>query len=387
MLNYGRQTIDELDIKAVVNVLNSPNLTQGPAVLNFERAIGEKVGAAHVVAVNSATSALHLACLALDVQNGDSVWTSPISFVASANCAIYCGANIDFVDIDPKTFNISIQALKVKLEVAKRKNTLPKVLIPVHFAGLPCDLEALSELAKIYKFKIIEDASHAIGSIYFNSPIGSCKYSDITVFSFHPVKIITTGEGGAALTQDINLANKMRLLRSHGITRDHDIFSNKEEGPWYYEQIALGFNFRITDIQAALGIEQLKKIDEFIEERNRLASNYKQLLSGLPVKMQMIPSGIKSSYHLFVVRFDLNKFNRLSVYQNLLANNIVSNVHYIPIYRQPFFKTRGFLSSSYIESESYYQEALTLPLFPGLTDSEQIKIVEVIKDSAITSSI
>jgi UDP-4-amino-4,6-dideoxy-N-acetyl-beta-L-altrosamine transaminase len=380
MIPYGRQDINEDDIQAVVDVLRSDFLTQGPIVPAFEKSIADYCGVKHAVAVNSATSALHIACLALEVGRGDIVWTSSITFVASANCALYCGADIDFVDIDSHTFNMSVNCLSEKLKQAKKSGKLPKVVIPVHLCGQPCDMEKIHALSLEYGFKLIEDASHAVGGKYQNKPIGNCEFSDITVFSFHPVKIITTGEGGMAVTNNELLAKKLCLLRSHGITRDQAEMENKSDGPWYYEQIDLGFNYRMTDIQAALGLNQMQRLDKFVAKRHRIAKRYDQLLADFPVKT---PRQIAESYsglHLYVIKLKLTEINKThrQVFEELRALGVGVNLHYIPVYKQPYYKNLGFKAGYCEEAERYYNEALSLPIYPGLSESEQNLILETL---------
>lgn len=383
MIPYGRQNISESDIQAVVDVLQSDFLTQGPVVPAFENALAQYCGAQHAVAVNSATSALHLACLALDVKPGDQVWTSPITFVASANCALYCGASVDFVDIDPLTYNLSVECLAEKLRQAELRGCLPKVVIPVHLCGLSCDMAVIHRLSRQYGFKIIEDASHAIGGRYQGEPIGNCRYSDITVFSFHPVKIITTGEGGMALTNDAGLAKRMVLLRSHGITREPADMTQAADGPWYYQQIELGFNYRITDIQAALGLSQLNRLDAFVDRRHQLAETYRQQLAGLPLNWQLQPDDCRSSLHLFVIRLQASQIGKshLNVFRQLRDAGIGVNLHYIPVHLQPFYQNRGFKPGDYPQAEQYYADAITLPLYPDLTESQLLQISGALKKS------
>ena len=370
---YGRQDINDADIQAVIDVLKSDFLTQGPAVPAFEAEVSQYCNSQYALAVNSATSALHIACLALEIGKGDTVWTSPITFVASANCALYCGASVDFVDIDPRTYNMSVQQLAIKLKRAEKEGKLPKVIIPVHLCGQPCEMEEIHKLSQKYNFRIIEDASHAIGGRYQNEPIGNCGYSDITVFSFHPVKIITTAEGGMALTNNKSLAKKMDLLRSHGITRDPKLMTNEPDGEWYYQQIDLGFNYRMTDIQAALGVSQMQRLDEFISQRHKLAKNYNNLLAGLPLTLPWQHSDSYSGLHLYVIRLQLNKIRKThkQVFTELRKAEIGVNVHYIPIYTQPYYKVMGFLEADFPESINYYTQAISLPLFPLMTKGQQ----------------
>ena len=373
MIPYGRQDISETDIQAVVDVLRSDFLTQGPAVPAFEKSVAEYCGVDYAVAVNSATSALHIACLALGVGKDDVVWTSPITFVASANCALYCGADVDFVDIDPRTYNLSTERLAEKLALAKTSGHLPKVVIPVHLCGQPCDMAGIHALSQRYGFKIIEDASHAIGGKYKGEPIGNCRYSDITVFSFHPVKIITTGEGGMALTNDMQLAKRMQLLRSHGITREVSEMTHEPDGPWYYQQIDLGYNYRMTDIQAALGMSQMQRLDEFVVKRHVISKRYEQLLADLPVITPwQHPEGY-SGLHLYVIRLKLAEIGKThrQVFEALRAAGIGVNLHYIPVYRQPYYDDMGFKAGYCPEAEQYYSEAISLPMYPGLTLNEQ----------------
>lgn len=377
MIPYGRQNINQADIDAVVEVLRSDFLTQGPVVPAFEKAVSNYCSAQHAVAVNSATSALHLACLALGVSKGDLVWTTPITFVASANCALYCGATIDFVDIDPRTYNLSVERLTEKLEQAATINKLPKVVIPVHMSGQPCDMAAIYELSQKYGFKIIEDASHAIGGKYKGEYIGNCLYSNITIFSFHPVKIVTTGEGGMALTNDDQLARRMQLLRSHGITRDEKEMTHASEGGWYYQQIDLGYNYRMTDIHAALGLNQLQRLDGFIKKRHSIASRYNDLLNELPINFPWQSPNSYSGFHLYVIRLKLEQIDKThcQVFDELRNSGIGVNLHYIPVYLQPYYKDLGFKSGYCTESEKYYAEAISLPMFPGLLAYQQDEVV------------
>lgn len=373
MIPYGRQNVSEEDIRAVVEVLRSDFLTQGPVVPLFECAVADYCGVGHAVAVNSATSALHIACLALGVGAGDFVWTTPITFVASANCARYCGAEVDFVDIDARTYNMSVARLEEKLVQAKVSNKLPKVVIPVHFSGQSCDMQAIHALSKQYGFKIIEDASHAIGGSYQNEKIGNCRFSDITVFSFHPVKIVTTGEGGMAVTNDEELVKTMARLRSHGITRYAEDMTHIPDGPWYYQQLDLGFNYRMTDIQAALGLSQLKRLDEFVVQRHCIARRYDQLLAGRQATTPWQHPDSYSGMHLYVVLVE--KDCRRQVFENLRAGGVGVNLHYIPVYRQPYYERMGFMGDQFPEAERYYAQAITLPLYPGLTADEQDQVV------------
>lgn len=379
---YGRQNITEKDIDAVVNVLKSDFLTQGPKVPEFEQAIIDQCDVKYALAMNSATSALHVACLALGVGKGDIVWTTPITFVASANCALYCGATVDFVDIDPQTYNLSVQSLKQKLETAKKQDKLPKVFIPVHLCGQPCDMATIYELSQEYGFSVIEDASHAIGGSYQSKPIGNCQYSDITIFSFHPVKIITTAEGGVATTNNEGLAQKMDLLRSHGITRDTELMTNEPDGPWYYQQIDLGFNYRMTEMQAALGVSQIERLQSISESRHKIAKRYNEKLANLSVT---VPFQIEESYsglHLYVIRLKLDdiKATHLEVFDALRAANIGVNLHYIPVHLQPYYQKHfNFQIGDFPQAEQYYKEAISLPLYPDLTEEQQDYIVETLE--------
>lgn len=377
MIPYGRQSITEQDIEAVVSVLRSDFLTQGPAVPAFEKAIAGYCQVKFAVAVNSATSALHLACLALGVGPGDLVWTTPVTFVASSNCALYCGADVDFVDIDPKTYNMSTTQLAIKLKRAKESGKLPKVVIPVHLCGQPCDMNAIHDLAQEYGFKVIEDASHAIGGRYRDQPIGQCRYSDITVFSFHPVKIITTAEGGMAVTNDPDLASKMSLLRSHGITRDAGQMTHAPDGPWYYQQIELGFNYRMTDLQAALGLSQIARLDQLVAKRHQIARRYDELLARLPLVTPWQHEDGYSGLHLYVIRLNrqLTTKKHLDVFESLRAQGIGVNLHYIPVVAQPYYIERGFRLDDYPEARNYYDEAISLPMYPDLTDAMQDQVV------------
>jgi UDP-4-amino-4,6-dideoxy-N-acetyl-beta-L-altrosamine transaminase len=380
VIPYGHQDIAETDIQAVVDVLRSDFLTQGPAVPAFEKAVAGYCGARHAVAVNSATSALHIACLALGVGPDDVVWTSPITFVASANCARYCGAEVDFVDIDPCTYNLSVDRLAEKLEQSGKAGRLPKIVIPVHLCGQPCDMAGIYALSQQYGFNIIEDASHAIGGKYKGDPIGNSRYSDISVFSFHPVKIITTGEGGMALTNEAQLAKRMRLLRSHGITRDAVDMTHSPDGPWYYQQIDLGFNYRMTDLQAALGLSQMKRLDAFVAKRHAIARRYNELLADLPITTPWQHPDGYSGLHLYVIRLKLNEIRKThrEVFEALRAASIGVNLHYIPVYRQPYYEGKGFRERYCPEAEQYYSEAISLPMYPGLTEEQQDQVVRVL---------
>lgn len=383
VIPYGRQDISDTDVAAVMEVLKSDFLTQGPAVQRFERAVADLVGAKHAVASNSATSSLHLACLALGVAPGDVVWTSPISFVASANCARYCGADVDFVDVDLKTYNMDVVKLAEKLADAERDGRLPKVVIPVDFSGQPCDLEQIRALSERYGFKVIEDASHAIGARYRGRRVGSGGFADVTVFSFHPVKIVTTGEGGVAVTDDPDVARRIARLNSHGITREASEMTGPSEGPWYYQQVELGFNYRMTDIHASLGVSQLTRLDEFLARRHALADRYDGLLADMPVVTPWRDPAHYSALHLYVVRLRLDEIgcSRREVFERLRAAGILVNLHYIPIYSQPDFAQFKIDPAKYANAETYYAEALTLPLYPTLTEHDQDFVVDVLRKS------
>ena len=377
MIPYGKQNISEADIQAVVDVLRSDFITQGPVVPQFEKAVAAYCGAKHAVAVSSATSALHIACVALGVGPGDLVWTSPVTFVASANCARYCGADVDFVDIDPRTYNMSVERLAEKLERAKANNSLPKVVIPVHLSGQSCEMEAIHALSIQYGFRIIEDASHAIGGSYKGEKVGSCRYSDITVFSFHPVKIITTGEGGMAVTNDPELVKHMARLRSHGITRYPEEMTHPPDGSWYYQQIELGFNYRMTDIQAALGVSQMRRLDEFVAQRHVIAQRYDELLKDSAVTTPWQHPDAYSGLHLYIVRLQAGamKTSHREVFERMRAGGIGVNLHYIPVYRQPYYERMGFKYEDFPQAEQYYAQAITLPIYPGLTPEQQGEVV------------
>ena len=379
MIPYGRQHITQADIDAVVDVLKSPFLTQGSQVPAFEQAIASYTGASYGVAVNSATSALHIACLALGLGQGDWLWTVPNTFVASANCGLYCGAQVDFVDIDPVTLNMSVDALSKKLALAKAENRLPKVVIPVHFSGEPCDMAAIHALSQQYGFAIIEDASHAIGGKYQGKPIGNCQYSNITVFSFHPVKIITTAEGGLATTNRADLAEKMQLLRSHGVTRDTNLMTQASEGGWYYQQVDLGFNYRMTELQAALGVSQMTLLDTFVARRHQLAKRYDELLKDLPIILPTRHPENGSALHLYPIQIKAESGKtRKQVFDHLRANDIGVNVHYIPVHTQPYYQAMGFATGDFPNSEAYYQAAISLPLYYDLTEAEQDTVIAVL---------
>lgn len=377
MIPYGRQDITQADIDAVVDVLRSDYLTQGPMVPRFEQVVAKHVGARHALAVNSATSALHIACLALGLGPGESLWTSPITFVASANCGRYCGAQIDFVDIDPRTYNMCPNALEAKLKLAERNGQLPKVVVPVHLCGQPCDMEAIHHLAQRYGFNVIEDASHAIGGRYQGNSIGNCQYSDITVFSFHPVKIITTAEGGMALTNNDELASKLALFRSHGITRDPAQMTHVPDGPWYYQQVDLGYNYRMTDIHAALGISQMQRVDDYVARRHMLAERYDELLASLPVTLPWQHPDAYSALHLYVIRLKLDRMARThrQVFESLQGQGIGVNLHYIPVHTQPYYQRMGFQPGDFPEAGRYYAEALSLPMFQTMTEAQQDEVV------------
>lgn len=380
MIPYGKQDIQQADIDAVIEVLTSDFLTQGPKIPVFETAVAEKVGAKHALAVNSATSALHIACLALGLGKGDWLWTTPVTFVASANCGLYCGAQVDFVDIDSKTYNISVSALKHKLERAAIEKRLPKVLVVVHLCGQSCEMQAIKALADQYGIKVIEDASHAIGGKYQGDYIGNGRYSDITVFSFHPVKIITTAEGGMVLTNSDELAGKMNLLRSHGITREPGLMTHEPHGSWYYQQVDLGFNYRMTELQAALGLSQLNRLDEYVARRHEIADRYNRLLKDLPITLPWQHPDSYSGLHLYVIRLNLAEISvsHRDVFESLREQGIGVNLHYIPVHTQPYYENFGFKTEDFPEAMSYYREAISLPLFPTMSDSEQDKVVKIL---------
>lgn len=381
MIPYGRQDITQADVEAVVEVLTSDFLTQGPMVPRFEQAVANHVGARHAIAVNSATSALHIACLALGLEAGDRLWTSPITFVASANCALYCGADVDFVDVDSKTYNLCPLSLEKKLLEAEEQGRLPKIIVVVHLCGQPCDMRAIRQLGQRFGFKIIEDASHAIGGKYRDEFIGGCQYSDITVFSFHPVKIITTAEGGMTLTNDDQIAERLALLRSHGVTREPSLMTQEPDGPWYYQQIDLGFNYRMTELQAALGVSQLERLDDYVSRRHELAARYDELLKGLPVTTPWQHPDSYSGYHLYVIRLHLDKLmaSHRQVFESLREQGIGVNLHYIPVHTQPYYQRMGFQVGDYPEAERYYREAISLPMFQTMTDTQQDEVVAALR--------
>lgn len=381
MIPYGRQDIRQDDIDAVLEVLQSDFLTQGPMVPKFENLLSEKVGARYALAVNSATSALHIACMSLGLREGDWLWTSPITFVASANCGLYCNARVDFVDIDPKTYNICPVALEKKLQKAELAGCLPKVVVAVHLCGQPCDMKAIYSMSQRYGFKVVEDASHAVGGRYKDEAIGNCNYSDITVFSFHPVKIITTAEGGMALTNNEKLAERMSLLRSHGVTRDPKLMTHEADGPWYYQQVDLGFNYRMTELQAALGVTQLERLDSYVAARHSLAVRYDRLLSSLPLTTPWQHPDSYSGRHLYVIRLELASVNKSQrqVFETMRALGIGVNIHYIPVHTQPYYQGLGFKSGDFPEAERYYAEAISLPLYPTMTEAQQDEVVEALR--------
>ena len=381
MISYGRQNISEADLEAVREVLQSDFLTQGPQVPAFEREVATACGARHACAVNSGTSALHLACLALGLGPGDRLWTSPITFVASANCALYCGAQVDFVDVDSHTGNMSAVALEEKLAVAKQAGRLPKIVIPVHLGGHCCDMRTMRALARQYGFHLIEDASHALGGRYLGEPVGNCQYSDITVFSFHPVKIITTGEGGMALTNAGDLAEQMELLRSHGITRDPQKMDQAPDGPWHYQQIELGYNYRMTDIQAALGRSQLQRMEEFVTRRNQLAQRYDELLADTGLKLPWRTPDVYGSFHLYMVRVPATR--HAPIFTALREAGIGVALHYIPVHTQPYYRGLGFKKGDFPMAESRYGEAMSLPLHPQLTESQQEFIAGKLREALV----
>ena len=382
MIYYGKQNINDDDIRTVIEVLRSDFLTQGPAVGRFEQCVADYCGAKYAVAVTNATSALHIACLAAGLGAGDILWTSPITFVASANCGRYCGADVDFVDIDIDTYNMSVESLEKKLRQAKVTGKLPKVVVPVHMAGQSCDMARIWELAQEYGFTVIEDASHGVGADYMNMKVGSGKFSDMTVFSFHPVKIITTGEGGMVLTNNDELYRKLCLYRNHGITREPEMMTREADGPWYYQQLELGFNYRMTDIQAALGYSQMKRVDQFVQRRRYLTNRYNDLLKGLPVKLPKVISEANPSWHIYVIRLDFSKVKKTKkqIFAEMKEKGIILNLHYIPVHTQPYYDKLGDNTEECPVSLAYYREALTLPLYYSLTDEQQDEVVKALKE-------
>jgi UDP-4-amino-4,6-dideoxy-N-acetyl-beta-L-altrosamine transaminase len=378
MIPYGRQIISEADLKAVEAVLRSDYLTQGPAVPAFEQAVASRVAVSHAIAVNSATSALHIACLALDLGPDDLLWTSPITFVASANCARYCGADVDFVDIDPETFNMCPDALEAKLASARAAGRLPKIIVAVHMCGQSPDMSRIAALARAHGVRLIEDASHAIGADYLGQRVGNCAHCDITVFSFHPVKIITTAEGGMALTNDAELATRMERLRSHGITRDANQMTHEPDGPWYYQQLELGWNYRMTEMQSALGLSQLDQLEAFIARRRALAVAYDTALAGLPLRIPGRQEGAASSWHLYVIRLDDPTRHR-GVFEGLRAQGIGVNLHYIPVHLQPYYRALDFAPGDFPAAEDYYSRAISIPLHVGLSDQDQGRVIAALK--------
>ena len=382
MIYYGKQNVNEADIKAVVDVLQSDFLTQGPVLEQFEKKVAEYCGAKYAVAVTNATSALHIACRAAGLGEWDILWTSPITFTASANCGRYCGADVDFVDIDAATYNMSVDELAKKLQKAKEDGRLPKVVVPVHLAGQSCDMKRIHELAIEYGFTVLEDASHAIGADYLDTKVGSCAYSDMAVFSFHPVKIITTGEGGMVLTNNEDLYKNLCLYRSHGITRDASLMTHEADGPWYYQQIELGYNYRMTELQAALGFSQMDRLDEFVARRRYLVDRYNELLQDLPVVTPHVLEGANPSWHLYMLRVDFSraKLDKVQLFEEMKKRGIVLNLHYIPVHTQPYYQELGFKQGDFPQSEKYYEEIFTLPLYYGLTNEQQDDVVAALRD-------
>lgn len=379
---YGRQDISQEDIDTVVEVLRSDWITQGPKIAVFEKIVSDYCGAKYAVAVSSATAGLHIACLAAGLSQGDILWTSPNTFVASANCGLYCGATVDFVDIDPNTYNLSIEELERKLTEAENQGCLPKVVVPVHFSGQSCEMEKIAQLSAKYGFRVIEDAAHGIGGRYQGEPVGSCQFSDMAVFSFHPVKIITTGEGGMVLTNKEDLYEKLIRLRSHGITRKVELMREESHGPWYYQQLELGFNYRMTDIQAALGASQMQRLDEFVKRRRFLAERYNQLLQDLPLVLPWQHPDTESSWHLYVIRLKMNKISKShrQVFEDLRQAKIGVNLHYIPVHTQPYYKQLGFKWGDFPQAEQYYREAISIPLYYGLTENDRERVVNTIRE-------
>lgn len=382
MIYYGKQNVNGADIKAVVDVLQSDFLTQGPVLEQFEKKVAEYCGAKYAVAVTNATSALHIACRAAGLGEGDILWTSPITFTASANCGRYCGADVDFVDIDAATYNMSVDELEKKLKKAENNGRLPKIVVPVHLAGQSCDMKRIHELSVEYGFTVLEDASHAIGADYLDTKVGSCAYSDMAVFSFHPVKIITTGEGGMVLTNSEDLYKKLCLYRSHGITRDAELMTHEADGPWYYQQIDLGYNYRMTELQAALGFSQMDRLDEFVARRRYLVDRYNELLQDLPVVTPHVLEGANPSWHLYMLRVDFSraKLDKVQLFEEMKKRGIVLNLHYIPVHTQPYYQELGFKQGDFPQSEKYYEEIFTLPLYYGLTDEHQDDVVAALQD-------
>lgn len=383
MITYGRQDITQEDIDAVIECLQSDYLTQGPQIKKFEQSVLVHTGAQHAVAVSNATAALHIACLALELGPGDWLWTSPNTFVASANCALYCGAQVDFVDMDPRTYNLCPDRLEEKLIKAEKAGKLPKIVVPVHLTGQPCDMAAIHALSHKYGFKIIEDASHAIGGQYKGEPIGNGRYSDITVFSFHPVKIITTAEGGMALTNSAELASRLGLLRSHGITREPAYMTEPMHGPWYYQQVALGFNYRMTDMQAALGVSQMTRLTDYVKLRHNIAQRYNELLADLPLTLPWQHTDSHSAYHLYVVRLQLDKItaSHRQVFEALWAKEIMVNLHYIPVHTQPYYQQFGFKQGDYPQAEQYYRDAISIPMHVNLSDADLLFVASSLREA------
>lgn len=379
LIPYGHQSISPEDVRAVVEVLGSDWLTQGPAIARFEELVADACQVAHAVAVSSGTAALHAAVWASGLGPGGLLWTSPITYVATANCAGFVGADVDFVDIDPATLNMDVSALGERLEVAERIGRLPDVVAPVHMCGASCDMAAIHELAQRYGFAVIEDAAHALGGSYLGHPVGSCAYSEMATLSFHPVKIVTSGEGGMVLTNSEDLSARLRLFRSHGVTRDPAMMDSLPDGPWYYEMIELGYNLRMSDIQAALGAAQMTRLAEFVARRNELARRYDEAFEGLSVGRQLVPRGARSAYHLYVIRVEAG--DRAEIFRRLLAAGIGVNVHYVPVHLQPYYRRLGFGPGDFPEAEQYYREAITLPLFPAMADEEQVTVIVAIKES------
>lgn len=385
MIYYGKQDINEADIQAVEAVLRSDFLTQGPAIEHFEQRVAQYCGVKYAVAVCNATSALHIACLAAGLGKGNLLWTSPITFVASANCARYCGADVDFVDIDENTYNMSVSALEQKLQEAKRRGRLPKIVVPVHMAGQSCDMRAIKKLSEEYGFTLLEDASHCIGADYAATKVGSCAYSDMAVLSFHPVKIITTGEGGMVLTNDVALYERLCLYRSHGITRDPKRMTKESDGDWYYQQVVLGFNYRMTDIQAALGASQMERLDEFVARRRALAARYDELLRDLPLRTPFVLEEAQPAWHLYIVRIDFDRVRKTKqqIFAEMRTRGIALNLHYIPVHTQPYYEALGFHAEDCPAAVEYYREVLTLPLYPCMTDAEQEMVAQALREVLI----